>query len=62
MSLAMRQLAFILSVFMASIGILNPLSAQWLEAGVTVGTSNYLGDLVEGTDYVNVILASAQQL
>lgn len=48
MSLAMRQLAFILSVFMASIGILNPLSAQWLEAGVTVGTSNYLGDLVEG--------------
>lgn len=41
-----RKINFILILF-GSFLFQFSLSAQWLEAGVTIGTSNYLGDLVE---------------
>lgn len=43
----MRRIASICFFYTLCICFHNTVSAQWLEAGFTVGTSNYLGDLVE---------------
>ncbi len=44
----MRQLASFFIFLIICNGFSNTLNAQWLEAGFSVGGSNYLGDLVEG--------------
>lgn len=44
----MRHLACICFSFIFYFGCSNTLKAQWLEVGFSAGTSNYLGDLVEG--------------
>ena len=43
----MRQLVFVFLFLGAFVSSPNHLTAQWLEAGFTVGGSNYLGDLVD---------------
>lgn len=44
----MNRLAFILVFTLSFFGHQSSLSAQWLETGFMVGTSNYMGDLVQG--------------
>ncbi len=44
----MRRLACIFFFLLGANIFLNSLTAQWLEAGFSLGTSNYMGDLVEG--------------
>jgi len=43
----MNRLAYILLLFTLVIFVNKSASAQWLETGFMVGTSNYMGDLVE---------------
>ena len=44
----MNRLAYICFLYTAFTNYSTTIQAQWLEVGFTAGTSNYLGDLVEG--------------